>query len=71
VFQSSLALSPIQATINVGRPTAYLAGQRIDLVLHQRDKWRDNQRRPLSGQQGRKLITKRLAAAGRQDNEYV
>jgi hypothetical protein len=47
-----------------------VAGQRVHLVLHQRDERRDDDREAVAGE-GRGLKAERLATAGRQDDERV
>jgi len=42
----------------------------VDLVPHQRDEWRDDDRRTRQ-QQGRKLVAETLATAGRRDQQQV
>ena len=44
--------------------------QRIHLVLHQRDEWRDDHRDAVA-EQGRDLVAERLAPAGGHDHESV
>ncbi len=48
-----------------------MGGQRVDLVLHQRDEGGDDQRRTSFIQQCRKLVAKGFAAAGRQNSQHV
>ena len=45
-------------------------GERLDLVLHQRDERRDDHRQVVA-QQRRKLIAERLARAGGHDDQHV
>jgi len=44
--------------------------ERVDLVLHQRDQRRNDEREPIAHERGR-LITKRLATAGRQHDDRI
>ena len=55
----------------VDEPRRYAVGlQRVDLVLHQRDQWRDHQRQAGQGH-GRQLIAQRLPAARGHQRERV
>ena len=59
----------VEARIEEGRLDAELV-QGLDLVLHQRDQRRNDDRRAGS-QQGRDLVAKRLAATGRHQHEGI
>jgi len=59
----------VQARVQELRTDAEL-GQRGHLVLHQRDQWRDDDRRARA-QQRRELVAQRLAAAGRHQHQRV
>ena len=59
----------VERRVEHGGPHAEL-GQRRDLVLHQRDQRRDDDREPVQAQ-GRHLVAQRLAAAGRHQHQRV
>ena len=58
-----------QRRIQERRADAHLV-HRIDLVLHQRDEWRNHEREPAEDPRGN-LVGKRLAGAGRHDTDAI
>ena len=58
-----------EAAVDEGRGNS-VAVEPVDLVLHQRDQWRDHNREAVAGDR-RKLITKALPSAGRHYAEGV
>ncbi len=58
-----------EAAVNIVRPKALFL-QRVDLILHQRDQGRDDQRNPVARDR-RQLVTKTFAAARRHDAKTI
>ncbi|OPZ09086.1 MAG: hypothetical protein BWZ08_00699 [candidate division BRC1 bacterium ADurb.BinA292] len=67
--EDGAALIERHRAVEAGRRHA-AADQRVDLVLHQRDQRRDDDRHPLHRQRGG-LVADRLAAAGGKDDERI